>query len=70
MEPNRLSDLLHAGVVLAIGVGVALILLTGPVLTGIGVVLIIAGLIGLMPALRYRLATDEPAGEEWSTGHR
>lgn len=68
MEPERLSQLLHAGVVLAVAVGIGLILLAGPLLTGVGVVLVIAGLIGLMPALRYRLATDRPTGEEWGAG--
>lgn len=68
MDPDRLSKLLHAGVILSVAAGIALILGAGPVLTGVGVVLIIAGLIGLMPALRYQLATGEPAGEEWESG--
>lgn len=68
MEPDQLSTLLHAGVVLAIAVGIGLILRAGPLLTGVGVVLVIGGLIGLMPALRFQLATNEPGGEEWGTG--
>lgn len=68
MDPGRLSSLLHVGVVLSIVAGIAMILGAGPLLTGIGVVLVIAGLIGLMPALRYRLATDETASQEWRTG--
>lgn len=68
MDPDSLSSLLHVGVVLSIVAGIALILGAGPLLTGVGVVFVIAGLIGLMPALRYQLATDEAADQEWAAG--
>lgn len=68
MDPDQLSRLLNLGVVLAVAIGIGLILLAGPLLTGTGVVLVIAGLIGLMPALRYRLATDRSSGQEWGAG--
>ena len=68
MRASTASSLLHAGVVLAVAVGVVLITQTGPLLTGVGVVLVIAGLIGLMPALRYQLAPGREGREEWDTG--
>lgn len=68
MDAAHVSKVLHAGVIVSVAVGVALILGAGPVLTGIGVLLVIAGLIGLMPALQYQLAASEPGGEEWETG--
>lgn len=68
MDPDQLSSLLHGGVVLSIVAGIALIIRAGPIWTGVGVVLVIAGLIGLMPALRYQLATDEAADQEWAAG--
>lgn len=68
IEPNQLSRVLNLGVVLTLAIGIGLILLAGPLQTGLGVVLVIAGLIGLMPALRYRLATDRSSGQEWGTG--
>lgn len=67
MDPDRLSNVLHGGVVLSIAAGIGLIIRAGPIWTGVGVVLVIAGLIGLMPALRYQLATDRPSGAEWGT---
>lgn len=68
MHPARMSMLMFAGVILSVAAGVALILGAGPVLTGIGVLLVIAGLIGLMPALQYQLASSERSGEEWEPG--
>lgn len=68
MGPDQLSRVLNLGVVLAVAIGIGLILLAGPLLTGVGVVLVIAGLIGLMPALRYRLATDRSSSQEWGAG--
>lgn len=68
MHPERLSALLQAGVMVAVVLGIWLIIRAGPVLTGVGVVLVIAGLIGLMPALRYRLAVDASGSDEWGTG--
>lgn len=64
MEPNRLSAVLHGVVVIALMGGVGLILLAGPLLTAVGVVLVIAGLIGLMPALRYWLDASEQSAAE------
>lgn len=55
MDPGRISVLLLLGVVLAVASGVGLIITAGALLTGVGVVLVIAGLIGLMPALQYYL---------------
>lgn len=63
MDASTVSTVLHVGVIAAIAVGVAFIALGTPLQTGVGVVLVILGLIGLMPALRFRLATDRPAGE-------
>ncbi|NIS30253.1 MAG: hypothetical protein GWN73_07455, partial [Actinobacteria bacterium] len=68
MHADTASNLLHIGVVLAVAVGIALITQAGPLLTGVGVVLVIAGLIGLMPALRYQLAPGRKGHEEWETG--
>jgi hypothetical protein len=64
MDPVRLSTVLEAGVVIAIVAGVALILNTGPALTGVGVLLVIAGLIGLMPALKFQLEANPPGASD------
>lgn len=56
-----MSTLLHVGVGVALVGGIGLILGAGPVLTGVGVLLVILGLIGLMPALYFRLAANPPA---------
>lgn len=61
MDPGRISVLLYLGVVLAVAIGVGLILTAGSLLTGVGVVLVIAGLIGLMPALQYYLQANQPS---------
>ncbi|MFB6361581.1 MAG: hypothetical protein ABEH59_09705 [Halobacteriales archaeon] len=61
MDPSRTSVLLHGGVILALAIGVGLIIGGGSLLTGVGVVLVITGLIGLMPALRYRLEANQPS---------
>jgi hypothetical protein len=61
MDPGRISVLLVLGVVLAVASGVGLIITAGPLLTGVGVVLVIAGLIGLMPALQYYLEGNQPS---------
>jgi len=64
MELSGISTLLYLGVVLAIAIGVGLIIRTGAILTGLGVVLVIAGLMGLMPALRYHLRANQPTTGE------
>lgn len=64
MDPGRTSTMLHAGVVVAVAIGVGLIIVAGSLLTGVGVVLVILGLIGLMPALRYRLEANPPSIED------
>lgn len=60
MNQRWLAVLLPIWVVVAIVTGALLIPIGDLVITGIGVVLIILGLISLMPALYYYLGEDEP----------
>ncbi|MFB6353690.1 MAG: hypothetical protein ABEJ92_06345 [Halobacteriales archaeon] len=64
MDPETLGTLLEVGVLLAIPLGIGLIFFGSALLAGVGVVLVILGLIGLMPALRYTVLLSEPAGSE------
>lgn len=64
MNPETLGTLFEAGVLLAIPLGIGLIVFGGALHAGVGVVLVILGLIGLMPALRYTVMLPESAGSE------
>ena len=59
MVSNRLIAL---WVVVATAIGIGLILTAGAVLTAVGVVLVIIGLMSLMPALHNRMSQEPTAG--------
>lgn len=65
-DPETLGTLFEAGVLLAIPLGIGLIFFGSALLAGVGVVLVILGPIGLMPALQYTVMRPESAGSEYS----
>jgi len=58
MEHGTKGQLFGAWTVGAAGVGVVLIVFGGPLMTVIGVLLVILGLMSLMPTLRYTLIAE------------
>lgn len=58
MSRKRVGTLFEFWVPAALIVGIAGILVGRTILTGIGVVLVILGLISLMPALRYTVLLE------------
>lgn len=61
MDANRIKNLLQVWVVVALVAGVGAILLGRALMTAIGVVLVILGLMSLMPAIRFWLKTTDAA---------
>lgn len=64
MDRHTIGNLCQAGVLVAIPLGIGLILVGDALQAGVGVVLVILGLIGLMPALRYTVMVPESTGVE------
>lgn len=58
MEPKRYDTFLRVWVLVAVVVGNALILFGEATLTGIGVVLVVAGLVSLIAVVRNALTPD------------
>ena len=57
MNAGTFETVLHTAVPVVLAVGIPLIARYGPLLTTIGVLLVILGLMGLMPVVRIALGT-------------